>query len=286
MQQLINIIIKYKEYITFTALVMMSLSLISLGEVSKLGGFRTFIIGTVGNMQDIFSWIPNPGALRSENRALRELNLQLSSEVIKMRKSLIENQRLRNMIALKDTSTLSLTAAEVIGKSSLQMRNYITLSKGKSDEIYPGMAVRTDAGLVGVIIAAGKNYSFVELLNNRNVRIAAKIMRNQIDGLVAWEGGEYLLLKNIPTSFDIEVGDVVATSNYSTKYPADVPIGKVLKVEKDPGSLFHKITIDPYAQFNTLEQVFVIQHIPDPELFKIVSQVEERLLDKKRGSRK
>lgn len=283
MQNLINIILRYKEYITFTALVVISLSLISMGDVSKLGGFRTFIIASIGKMEDLFSWIPNPTALRSENQALRELNIQLSSEVIRMRKSLIENQRLRNMLTLRDTSQLPLISSEVIGKNSLQMRNYITLNKGRNAGISAGMAVRTDAGLVGFVISSGKGYSFVELLNNRNIKIAAKILRNQIDGLVAWEGGDYLLLKNIPTSFDVEKGDIILTSNYSTKYPADIPIGKVLRVENDPGSLFHRIIIEPYAKFSALEQVFVIQFMPDPELYRIIKSVEERLLDQKRS---
>ncbi len=286
MRHFIKIIIKYKEYITFTALVVISLSLISMGEVSKIGGFRTIIIASLGSLQNAFAWLPNPGALKSENEALRELNIQLSTEVIKMRKSIIDNQRLRNMLYLKDTSDIPLIASEVVGKNSLQMRNYITLNKGTNSGIENGMAVRTDAGLVGVVIASGNNYSFVELLNNRNIRIAAKIMRNQIDGLVAWEGGEYLLLKNIPTSFDIENGDIVATSNYSNKYPADIPIGVVIRVENDPGSLFHKIVIQPYAQFKTLEQVFVINRLPDPELLELVKQVEEQLLDNKRTGRR
>ncbi len=286
MQNIIKIIIKYKGYITYTALVVICLSLISMGEVSKLGGFRTFIIASVANMQDALSWIPNPGALRSENEALRELNLQLSSEVIKMRKSLIENQRLKNMINLRDTATVSLIPAEVVGKSSIQMRNYITLNRGSAAGIKSGMAVRTDAGLVGVVIAAGNKFSFVELLNNRNVRIAAKILRSQIDGLVAWEGGEYLLLKNIPTSFDIEVNDIVATSNYSNKYPADVPVGKVIRVEKDPGSLFHKIVIEPYAQFNALEQVYVLNYLPSPEILNLANEVEEKLLERRAGAKR
>jgi len=286
MHNLIKIIIKYKEYISFTALVVISLSLISMGEVSKIGGFRTVIIASLGSLQNAFAWIPNPSALKSENEALRELNIQLSTEVIRMRKSIIDNQRFRRMLSLKDTSDAPLIAAEVVGKNSIQMRNYITLNKGINNGIESGMAVRTDAGLVGVVIAAGRTYSLVELLNNRNIRVAAKIMRNQIDGLIAWEGGELLLMKNIPTSFDLEQGDVVVTSNYSNKYPADIPIGFVSKVENDPGSLFHKILIVPYAQFKTLEQVFVINKLPEPELFELVRQVEEQLLDNKRTGRR
>lgn len=254
-----------------------------MGDISQMGGFRTIIIGSTGWLQEAFAWIPNPAAIRSENQALRDLNRQLSAEVIKMRKSLIENQRLKNMLNLKDTNQLELISAEVIGKNSIQMRNYITLNKGKSAGIHEGMSVRTDAGLVGTIIGVSSHYSFVELLDNRNVKISAKILRTQIDGIIGWEGGEYLILQNIPTSFDVKSGDVVITSNYSNKYPQDVPIGKILRVEKDPGSLFHKIIIEPFAQFNSLEQVFIIKYVPDPERLKLIESIEERLMERKKS---
>lgn len=277
MQDLIKIIIRFKELITFTALTVICLSLISLGDASKIGGFRAFIIASIGKMQDIFAWVPNPAALRSENQALRELNLQLSSEVIKMRSALIENNRLRSMLQLKDTSSVKLIPAEVVNKTNVQMRSYITINKGEQDGIAEGMAVRTDGGLVGEIVATTRKYSLVELLNNRHVKISAKILRNQIEGIVAWEGGQYLIMKNIPTSFEVYPGDVIVTSNYSVKYPHNLPIGKVLRIEKEQGSLFHRIIVEPYANFAGLEQVFVIEQVVDSEVFQLTKEIEERI---------
>lgn len=283
MRKLINIVINYKEYISFTALVVISLSLISMGEVSRLGGFRAVVIGGTGWLQEAFAWIPNPAALKSENRALRELNMQLSSEVIRMRKSLIENDKLRNMVSLRDTSSIGLISAEVVGKSAVQMRNYITLNKGGKDGIKEGMPVRTDAGLVGIVISAGSGYSMVEMLSNRSVRISARDINAELDGIVVWDGGEYLLMQNVPQSFTVNKGDVVTTSNYSNKYPQDIPIGKIIKIEKESNSLFYKIVIEPYARFSSLEQVFVVNKISDPLKFKLVKQLEERLLDRKKA---
>lgn len=277
MQNLINFVLKFKDYIVFSMLVVISLSLISLGSVGKIGGFRAVLVGANGWLQGFFAWIPNPGALQNENRALRELNLELSNEVIRMRSAVIENERLRKMIAFRDSSDQEMIPAEVIGKTSIEMRNFITLNRGRNDGIGIGMPVRTDAGLVGVINAATSDYSLVELLSNRNVKVSAKILRNNIEGIVTWEGGPYLFLINIPTSFDVVKGDIVLTSNYSNKYPKEVPIGVIDDVIKDNTSMFLKVKIRPYANPYSVEEVFVIKTLPDPERIELIKQMEENL---------
>ncbi len=282
MQRFINYIVKFKEYITFASLTVICLALISMGDVSKLGGYRTVIIGTVGWMQEAFAWIPNPAALKSENRAVRELNLRQSAEITRMRHALIENKRLREMIEFKNNSEHQVVSAEVIGKNSIEMRNTLTLNRGSEEGIEQGMCVRTDAGLVGQIVSSSDDYSLVESIFNRNVRISSKIQRTNIDGIVAWEGDEYLLLKNIPTSFDVQVGDVILTSNFTNKYPKNVPIGQIRSIKDVQGSLFFRIEIEPFVNFSTIEQVFVMKFIPDEERLDLIKEFEERLMVRKK----
>ncbi|MBX3044515.1 MAG: rod shape-determining protein MreC [Candidatus Kapabacteria bacterium] len=281
MQNFINFVTRYKEYIAFTSLVIICLALISIGDVSKIGGFRTIIIGSTAWIQGAFSWIPNPGSLQNENRSLRELNLQLSTEVIKMRTSAIENNRLRQLIDFKEKYPDTLISAEIVGKSSIELRNYNVINKGKSSGLERGMSLRTDAGLVGYIIGSSDNYSLVEMLNNRNVKVSAKILRTGIDGIITWSGGEYFNLNNIPTSFDIQKGDVVLTSEFSNKYPSDIPFGEVIDVIDENNSLFFTIKIKPYVNLSTVEQVFVIKKIPDEERNDLLKELEDRLKIKK-----
>lgn len=282
MQRIIDFVVKNKEYIGLTALVIISFSIISIGNVNKIGGFRTVVVGSIGWFQELFTWIPNPGALRNENRALRELNLQLSSDVSKMRHSLIENKKLRDLLAFKDKTPNKLITADVVGNSNLEMRNYITIDKGSAEGISQGMCVRTDAGLVGTIVSVSNDFSLVEIILNRMTKISSKLERNRVNGVVSWDGGEYLVMKNIPESFDIQVGDVLLTSEYVNRYPKDIPIGKIEEVVRDRSSLFMKIRIKPFVDFSSLEQVFVIVELPDPERIKIIQDMEMKLQARKK----
>jgi rod shape-determining protein MreC len=284
MQDFINFVAKYKTYITFVALVVMSLSLISMGDVSKIGGFRTLVIGSVGWLQDAFSWIPRTGVLKSENSTIRELNLKLSEDLTRSRHALVENEKLRRLLELKDKVEVSYITSEVVGRTTIELRNYLTIDRGRTDSILVGMAVRNDAGLVGIIIGATDNYSLVEMINNRDIKIAAKVERSAINGILVWEGGELFKMKDIPTSFDIKVGDKIVTSNFSNKYPEGVPIGTVVEVSEGPGDIFFRVNVRPACNFATLEEVFVLKQLPDPERISLIREVDS-LLKARMGKR-
>ena len=280
-QNIVEFVIKFKEYITFTALVVICLSLISIGNVSEIGGFRASMIVFTAWLQRSVSWIPNPKAIQNENKAIRELNLQLSQEVIKMRAAVAENDRLRKMLNFKDKSVPELIPTEVLGKSAIELRNFLTLNKGRNNGIKRGMAVRTDAGLVGLIIGVSDNYSIVEAINNRNIKVSAKIERTGITGIFTWSGGLYFSLKNIPSSFDVKKGDIVLSSGFSNRYPENVPLGEIIRVEEDNSNVFLRIDIKPFANLESIEECFVINELPDPERLKLIEQMEEIIKEKK-----
>jgi rod shape-determining protein MreC len=282
MQRIIDFILRYKNYISVTALIIISLSLISLDYSAKIGGFRALVVSTVGWMQSVFSWVPNPFAVKQENQALRELNLQLSAEVTRMRNALVENERLRELIGFTKDLKSPHIVAEVVGSTNVEMRHYITINKGSAAGISEGMAVRNDAGLIGLVISLSSNYAMVELITNRNVHIAAKNQRNAHTGILMWEGADHFIMKNVPKSFNMLEGDIILTSNASSRYPEDIPIGRITSATEEPGDLFQKITVEPLVNFSTLEQVFVLTELPDPEKVALIKDFEAKQLQKKK----
>ncbi len=286
MQKFIDFVIKFKEYITLVSLVIICFSLISMGDVTNIGGFRSVLVGTFGWFREAFSFIPNTGALKNENKALRDLNLQLSQEVTRMRKSLLENENLKEMLYLKQKNEYEYVPADVVGRTTIEMRNYMMLNKGNSSGIQDGMAVRTAAGIAGLVIGTTKNYALIESLQNREIKVSSKVLRSSIDGLLVWEGGNDFLLKNVPKSFDIKVGDVIVTSDYSSRFPKDIPVGTVESISEESGDLFLKIYVKPAAGFSAVEQVFVIKYLPDPERQKLINEIDELLKARKNISKR
>ena len=273
MRRFVEFVVRFKNYIALVAFVVMSLSFMSFGELSRLGGFRAVIVGGIGWMQSIFAWVPNPVALKSENEALRKLNLQLSIESGKYREAMVENARMRRMLELTQSTERPLIAADVVGRTTTELRNFATLDKGTNDGIEDGMAVITDAGLAGIIIASSPEYSVVRLLLNRDTRVASRIYRTNADGVIKWEGEETLAMKDVPRLTDVRVDDLIITSEYSSRFPENIVIGRVVEVRDEENSLFRQITVQPAVDFNTLSQVFVIASLPEVEMMNLEDSV-------------
>ncbi|MFN4908607.1 MAG: rod shape-determining protein MreC [Bacteroidota bacterium] len=280
MRGFIEFVVRFKNYITLITLVVMSLSLMSIGNLSKLGGFRAVIVGSIGWIQSVFAWIPNPVALKAENTALRELNLQLAVEAARSRQATLENTTLRSMLRLPALTDHRLIAADVIGKTTTQQRNYATINKGQADGIREGMSVISDAGLVGIVIGASEHYAILQLLINRDTRVSAKVQRTRVDGILQWEGENTLVLKNVPRTLDVQDGDRILTSNYSPRYPANIVIGTVRQSSDEPNTLFRRIVVAPAVNFSTLEQVFVVDAKVDQERSVLERAVDERLTNR------
>lgn len=286
MQNLIDFIIKFKEYITFLALVIISMSMISMGDVSQIGGFRTFLVGVFSVFTETFDIIPNPSAMKNENNAMRELNLTLSNEVMQTRRSVIESENLKGLLGLKEQNQYNYIPANVIGRTTVEMRSYFLIDKGYKAGVNVGMSVRTAANLSGIVSGCTSHYSIVETLTNRDIKIHSKLTKDGTDGLITWEGGQNFLLKNIPTATDIRIGDDISSSNVISRFPPDIPIGKVKSISQKQGDLFSHIEVEPYMDISKVQQVFVIKTISDPERYYLVRRLEQMLESRKFTPRK
>lgn len=265
MQRLINILLLFKEYVALTFLVVISLTLLSANDNSQVRAIRSYTVGFVGILQSALSVIPNVVELKRENEILRQLNVNLSDEVNRLREAQLENLRLRGLLEMKERGQFHLVPADVVGKSLHLLRNTITINVGENDGVRPDMPILSESGLVGKILATSANYSVGQLLINKDFRASAKIQRSRVDGIIAWDGEDVLHLRNVSKMQDVRAGDVVMTSEYSNIFPQDIRIGSVSAVIEKPGNLFKDVTVVPAVDFPSLEQVFVITARRDTE---------------------
>jgi rod shape-determining protein MreC len=62
------------------------------------------------------------------------------------------------------------------------------------------------------------------------------------------------------------VGDIVVTSGLGGFFPKGLPLGKVTSVEKNPGSMYYTIVVEPYAHTENAEEVLVITSLTDSQV--------------------
>jgi rod shape-determining protein MreC len=263
-QRVYQYLFLFKEYVLLVALVSFSLVLLVFNDNTQIRQIRSLTVGTLGVIQQTFSFIPNLSALQAENELLRKVNVNLADEVNQLREARLENIRLRSMIALQETSSTQLISAKVVAKNLNLLRNTLTLNVGSNDSVQIGNPIVTGEGLVGRIVAVSSGYSIGQLIVNVDFRASAKIQRSRVDGIIAWDG-KSLLLKNVAKTQDVKEGDAIITSEYSNAFPPGIKIGIVSTISEIPNSLFKKIEVIPTVNLTQSEEVFVMDFIPSLE---------------------
>lgn len=275
MRRLYEFVFLFKEYLVVGVLLAVSVTLLALNDDSQIRTIRSVAVVSVGTLQDALGIIPNYFDLRRENQVLRELNLTLADEVNRLREARLENLRLRHLLGLKERGEFGFVAANVIGKNLQLLRNTVTLDAGERNGLRPDMPIVTENGLAGKIVATSGRFAVAQILFNRDIRVSAKIERSRVDGIIRWEGGSALALQDVAKTLDVQAGDLVITSEYSSLFPPGIRIGVVSSARGAEGSLFRSVEVTPAVDFSRLEEVFVITSMPDSERIALEHRTRE-----------
>ena len=196
-------------------------------------------------------------------KQLEETNLELLSRVASFEKLKRENQALSDQFQISYPPSYKLLEAQIIGAPGfipgVSVPNTFILNKGAKDNIKEGSAVVVGDNLVGVISQISTNLSKVNVVNNSSLSFTAKTENGAV-GIVRG-GGESLTLDNVLLSENIMEGELVLTKGDINQdgigIPADLIVGKIKSVEKNPSSLFQKAELESFVNFTTLSTVFV-----------------------------
>ena len=252
---------RFKEYIVLIFLLVISLILLSLSNKPPVKKVKTFAFSGFTFLTSAFSKIISPFENSIENSRLREVNARLMLEVNKLRQDGVQNQELKKMLGLKDSSSFPLIAAQVIAKYVSTSQGNLVINVGNNEKVKYGMPVINDRGLVGIIVNNTQDFSVVRTLQNSEQKLAVMDQRSRYNGVLEWNGAN-LIIKNIPKSYDMEVGDKIVTSNFSTKFPPSIPVGIISGGTTDKTGLLNNIIVKPFVDFARIENVFVIGFIP------------------------
>ncbi len=210
----------------------------------------------------ILAWPIGLSSLQYENEALRDQNLRLSLELLKLREAQLENARLHALLHFKSQQAAekSYIVAQVIARNPARIANTILIDAGTDEGIQARMPVVTADGLVGRILEVHGYTAIVQLLIDHNCRVSAVVQRHsRVSGIVSFEDGTFYL-KNVSLREDIEVGDLIVSSGLGELFPKGLYVGQVVKVGDDEAQgLFREIILAPGVNFHNLEEVFVLK---------------------------
>ena len=196
--------------------------------------------------------------VRGENQRLRTSIDLLTEQNVQMQELLLENERLRKLLLLKERSSAQLISAEVIGRDAIGWLKTILINKGAHDNVYKDQAVVTHQGIVGRCIEVADNTSRVLLITDINSSVDALVQRTRSRGIVEGTGSGRCALKYIAGTDDLKIDDLVVTAGLCGIFPKGLSIGKVKKIKKSRNDLFQSVELEPSCNLNKLEEVSLL----------------------------
>ena len=213
--------------------------------------------------EQMYNYMFRYEALQAENEALKaqiaqmEENNRLAASVQR------ENERLRKLFNLKENNPdYDLVDGYVIARSSTDWTSTFTIDCGSRDGIAEGMVAITENGeVVGLVTEVGLNYCTVKTILDSSLEISATIASSGYSGMVqgAYTSSDagHLRMNYLPSDAVIRNRDQVVTAG-STVYPRNLILGYVVGVGMDDASVAKFARVEPAANINQLEQVFIL----------------------------
>jgi rod shape-determining protein MreC len=148
----------------------------------------------------------------------------------------------------------------VLSYPSTTFARKVTIAAGSSHGIGLYTPVITGDGLVGAVTNPFPDTAQVTLLTDPDSNVQARDTATGVSGLIRAGDGGTLILDQVAKEQTVKKGDIVVTRGtvdrrYPSIYPYGIPIGRVLSVGTSDIATFLTVTVQPFANFDSLDAV-------------------------------
>ena len=270
MQQIINFLIRYKTFLLYLFLLLISFIFTFQSHSyhqSKFLNSSNYITGSIYSFSDNITSYFN----------LREENNRLVEENKKLRDKLFNNIQLFGISIDTSSVDYEVIRGRVINNSYADQRNYITINKGQNDSIAQDMGVITDKGILGIVENTSANYSTVQSILSDKSNINAKIKNSNHFGSLVWENTtdyNVVQLIDIPRLVPLTIGDTIVTGAMSSIFPENIPIGTIKRFDLDNSKSFYFIDVELFNDMTNIGNVYIIRNLNRKEVLELEAETE------------
>lgn len=224
--------------------------------------------GTSQAIGSYFHLIRDNESLATENFALSQKVKAYEDKFARMKLDSLSG-------SFTDVGYFHYIPATIVKTSGNKQHNYLILGEGSEDGVEPHSGIVTSDGVVGIIDAVGKHYSFALSFKNTELSISARLGKEGAVGPMIWDGKSDLgaVLKDIPLQFKFEKGDTVYTSGFSSIFPPDIPLG-VTGESKIVNGATYEINISLFRDPSSVRFATIVCNIGREELEELERRKE------------
>ena len=182
-----------------------------------------------------------------------------------------ENQRLRQLLALRGRISTPYVAAEVLHQTQATDGRTLLIDVGRSDLVSEFDPVVAPEGLIGMVLTAGEHSSVVMTWAHPEFRVSAYTVGGHASGVAAPAlsglGGEGALeLRGVPYRDSVPPGTLVLSSGLGGVYPKGIPVGTVTGVAREQAGWERVYRLLPAASPGAIAHVLVLVSPPGASL--------------------
>ena len=239
--------------------IFISFVLIFSNNNKNVQSLRTSTLDTFSFLYEPFNWLDNQLFLNKRFEVLSEENLKLTLENQILSSNEIENERLRNLLKFRKRNNFDFIGADILSKGMNSNMASVLINRGLSDDIKNNSPVLSSRGVVGKTILIADNYSVVQLVSDIDFRLSVKIMPSEAEGIMSWIANDTCEIVEVQTTSDVQIGDIVLTSNLSIYFPPNLPVGEVISFHKKSNSSNKIVRMKLFSDLSTLNQLFILR---------------------------
>ena len=228
----------------------------------------------LGPVAEVWTVMFSYNDLRSENAQLKDEVERLSSADIRVDAQRDAFERLLSATGVTYVDGVEQVAATVLRDSVGNFDDDVmSIDVGHRHGVAPGMAVVTSAGFVGRVETVDAASSTVTSVSDPRLVIGVRLLDTGDVGLghgMAGDPTKFVVDAGLrwPETGDLSelptIGSSVVTAAGS-RYPADIPVGRVVSVEPAEAGLAQLVTMELAADVRRLGYVTVLLQVPKDE---------------------
>ncbi|SEP88662.1 rod shape-determining protein MreC [Lachnospiraceae bacterium RM5] len=264
------------KYIIFTltgiCLVMIICSFAFNGFASPVKNAVSFVVSpATKGMNKLGFYMINKKEDYEKFKSIKEENESLKKQIADMQNDNAlsvqdqnELEQLRKLYKLdNEYMDYETVGARIISKDTSNWYSTFTIDKGSDDGIEENMNVIGDGGLVGIVYEVQKNYSLVRSIIDDESNVSAQFAQTSdkciVKGSLKLMNDGVIQVFNINKDAQINEGDMIVTSNISSRFLPGILIGYVKDITNDSNNLTKSALLTPVVDFAHLDIVLIIK---------------------------
>ena len=196
--------------------------------------------------------------IRRENKKLREENRELIIKSSRVASLEAENRLLSNLLDYIPPQDATFATAKIVAEEGGAFSHSLIAYTAENDKVQKGQVVLGDTGVIGRVERVGHIYSQIILITDINSKIPVMIEKSRVRGILSGDNTSFPRLIFMPLDAEPAIGDKIVTSGVAGVFPAGLPVGKIVAIEKN------NIKVKPFGNLDRVEFIRIVDyHLSD-----------------------